>query len=202
MRLSNRWATLTIILLATALVLPRTAVAQQAGKIIGVVGGATLSDLSDSYNAYNTTNKWGGNVGLFLGVRAKGTMFVSLEPAWTQMGADIGGTGGSIDYIEVPFTLGGMARSSNQKLHFGGYVGFAPAFKVGCSIDAAVGSCDKVNGTTWFLPLGLRFLSGSGKGTYVGVDVRYLIPLGSAFQGVTVYQRSWAFRLILAKGAL
>lgn len=200
MRPSNRWASLTIILLAFALVLPRVAQAQQ--KIVGVVGGATLSDLTDSYNAYNTSNKWGGNAGIFFGVRAKGGLFVTLEPAWTQMGADFGTNGGAIDYIEVPLTVGGMTKSANQKLHFGGYVGFAPAFKVGCSIDAVVGSCDSVTGTTWFLPLGLRFLSGSGKGTYAGVDVRYLIPLGSTFQGATVHQRSWAFRLILAKGAL
>jgi hypothetical protein len=42
-------------------------------------------------------------------------------------------------------------------------------------------------------------MSNSGKGTVIGLDVRYSIPLGSSFDNLTVHQRSWAFRIILAK---
>lgn len=40
MRLSNRWGSLTMILLAFALLLPRAADAQSV-RIVGVAGGAT-----------------------------------------------------------------------------------------------------------------------------------------------------------------
>jgi hypothetical protein len=200
MRPVTRSVSLSAILLALVLVLPRTADAQSS-KYYGFVGGATLSDFSDSYNAYSTAGKWGGNAGLILGIRTTNRMTLSIEPAWTQMGAKIGDTGGGIDYIEVPITIGGLAEGGD-KLRYGGYAGITPAFKLSCSIDQPASACDHVKSTAWFLPLGLRLLTQTGKGAFVGFDIRYSLPLGSTFDDATIHQRSWAFRLVFAKGDL
>lgn len=76
--------------------------------------------MTGSRNAYHTSNKRGGNAGVFFAVCARGGEFVSSEPAWTQMGAEFGGSSAGIDYVEVPLALGGMTKGSNQKVHFGG----------------------------------------------------------------------------------
>jgi len=201
MRVLSRGASLAAVLLATALVLPRAADAQVA-KYFGFVGGATLSDLSDSYGIYNTSSKWGGNAGLILGLRTTNRMVFSVEPAWTQMGASFAGTTGGIDYIEVPVTVGGLGEAANENIRYGGYAGITPAFKLTCSIDQPAEACNHVKSTAWFLPVGLRIFKRTGEDAFIGLDIRYSFPLGSSFDDADVHQRSWAFRLVFAKGDL
>lgn len=201
MRPLKRYGSPAAMLLALALALTPSLQAQTS-KYFGFVGGATLSDFSDYYGTYSTSSRWGGNAGLILGVRTMNRMVLSLEPAWTQMGAQVQGNTAGIDYVEVPLTVGGMAQAANEKLRYGGYTGIMPAFKLSCSIEQPAGTCDRVKGSTWFLPIGLRMLTSTGKGSFVGLDVRYSIPLGSSVDNLSVNQRSWAFRLVFAKGDL
>jgi hypothetical protein len=210
MRPLNRFGSAAAISLALALALT-PALQAQTTKYFGFVGGATLSDFSDTYGAYSTSSRWGGNAGVILGLRTTNRMTFAVEPAWTQMGAEFTGTSGktsaSLDYVEVPITIGGMAEAANEKIRYGGYTGIMPAFKLSCSIAQPAGACDLAKSSAWFLPIGLRVLSSTGKGTFVGLDIRYSIPLGSSFDtavqnGGSVHQRSWAFRLVFAKGDL
>jgi hypothetical protein len=166
-------------------------------KYVGFAAGANLSDFSDEFGFYSTDSRWGANLGLVLGLRTTNRMSFSIEPAWSQMG----GADGAVDYVEVPVLIGGLAQSSDA-MRFGGYSGIIPAFKVSCSIDTPTGSCDDLKGSAWFLPLGLRAYRQAGAGKWVGIDIRYSIPLGSSFESVDVNQRSWAFRLVFVKGEL
>lgn len=192
----RRGTSLSTLALLLALLLPQAAHAQ---KYIGLVAGATLSDMSDYYGGISTDSKWGGNAGLILGMRAANGIVLSLEPAWTQLGGRVSGSNASIDYIEVPLTVGG-ATSGGGNLRYGGYAGIAPAFNISCKIEDPAGACNSLNSTAWFLPIGFRLMSNAGKGTVIGLDIRYSLPLGSSFDNLaTVHQRSWAFRIILAK---
>jgi len=194
MKLSSR---VTTGLLLLAVVLPQAGRAQ-ASKFIGLVGGATLSELTDYYGGISTGTKWGGNGGLLLGMRTANGIVLSLEPAWTQMGAKLSGSNASLDYIEVPLTVGGMTAGQGN-VRYGGYLGIAPSFNLTCKISDPVGACDNAKGTAWFLPIGFRILTKASSGMIAGLDIRYMVPLGSSFDNLTVHQRSWAFRIILAK---
>ena len=59
-----------------------------------------------------------------------------------------------------------------------------------------------MKGSAWFIPIGLRILRRASPTTFVGIDVKYNIPLGSSFDIISANQRSWAFRLIMVKGAV
>ena len=186
---------LTTLFAGLALALPSGLAAQY--KYVGFAGGANLSDLSDEFNFYSTDSRWGGNIGLVMGLRTTNRMIFAVEPAWSQMG----GADGSIDYVEVPLLIGGLAETS-EAMRFGGYAGIMPAFKVSCGMDELAGACDGLKGSTWFLPLGARMYRKAGAGKWVGLDVRYAIPLGSSFENTEVNQRTWTFRLVFVKGEL
>ena len=181
------------LLLAALLVLPSSAVGQ--AKFFGVAAGATLSDYTD-YWGFDTHDRWGFTAGFIAGIRTANWMAISLEPSYTQMG------GGDLraDYVEVPLTFGGVARSGDGKMRYGGYTGITGAFKVTCSEPSAFDFCDRVNGSAWFIPLGLRFLRATKPGTFVGIDIKYNLPLGSSVDNAEANQRAWAFRLVFIKG--
>lgn len=195
MRSLTRGLSLAAVLMALGLALPSGLAAQY--KYVGFAAGANLSDFSDEFGVYSTDSRWGANIGLVLGMRTTNRMSFSIEPAWSQMG----GADGAVDYVEVPVLIGGLARSSDA-MRFGGYTGITPAFKVSCSIDSPAGSCDNLKGSAWFLPLGVRAYRQAGAGKWIGIDVRYSIPLVSSFETVDVNQRTWAFRLVFVKGEL
>jgi hypothetical protein len=195
MRTLGRALGLTAVLVGLGLAAPSGLAAQS--RYIGLAGGANLSDFSDDFGDYSTDSRWGANIGLVMGVRTKDRMSLSVEPAWSQMG----GADGPIDYLEVPVLIGGMARSGSAT-RFGGYSGIIPAFKLSCGIEQPSGSCDDLKGSAWFLPLGARFYRQAGAGKWIGLDVRYAIPLGSSFESVSVNQRAWSFRLVFVKGEL
>jgi|GEM_PF-1278942 len=195
MRTLSRGLNLTALFVVLGLTLPYRLAAQY--KYFGFIGGANLSDMSDETGFYSTGTRWGGTAGAVMGLRTKSRMVVALEPAWSQMG----GNDVRIDFVEVPLVLGGMGGSSSQT-RVGGYIGIMPAFKVSCDIKVGTNSCNSVKGTSWFLPLGSRFMFKTGKRKFVGLDVRYAIPLGSSFDPVNVRLRTWSFRLVFVKGDL
>ncbi len=184
------------VLLAAVLLSPVSAGAQQ--KFWGLLGGATLSDLSDAYGAYSSDSRWGGTAGLILGVRTYRSTTIALEPAWIQRG----GGDLSTSYIEVPLTFGAAVRSNNGQMRYGFYTGIAASFKVSCSGEGIpLDPCEHLNGTDWVLPVGFRLLRAMGtSGGFLGVDARYAIPLERSFDNFDVGQRTWSFRLMYVKG--
>jgi hypothetical protein len=185
-------------LLAALLLLPSAASAQ--AKFWGLAAGASLSDYSDDFGGLESNDRWGFTGGLVFGVRTANWMAISLEPSYTQMG------GGDLraDYLEIPLTFGGVARSGDGSMRYGGYTGITGGFKMSCSFSSSVISdpCDDIKGSAWFIPLGLRILRRTNATTFVGIDIKYNIPLGSSFDFVSANQRNWAFRLIMVKGAV
>jgi hypothetical protein len=104
------------LLLVALLLLPSTGAAQ--AKFFGVTAGATLSDYTD-YWGFDTHDRWGFTAGFIAGIRTANWMAISLEPSYTQMG------GGDLraDYIEVPLTFGGVARSGMARCATAGTAG-------------------------------------------------------------------------------
>ena len=195
MRSLSRSLSLTPILLLLGLALPSGLMAQS--RYVGFAGGVNLSEFSDDFGLYSTDSRWGANLGLVLGMRTTNRISFSIEPAWSQLG----GGDGSIDYVEVPLLIGGLAET-NEATRFGGYAGIMPAFKTSCSIETPAGSCDDLKSSAWFLPLGVRAYRQAGEGNWIGLDIRYAIPLGSSFESADVNQRAWTFRLVFVKGDL
>lgn len=186
-----------LILLAVAALVAVPGGLSAQSKYFGAVAGANLSDLSDEYGVWDTSDRWGANFGLVLGIRTVNRLAIAFEPAYSQMGGeDIG-----LDYLETPITFGGLTRTGDAT-RVGFYTGLAPAFKLSCEAEQPAGACDNVKGSSWFLPLGMRFYRQTSPGMFLGLDIRYLVPLGSSVDEVTVRQRTWSFRLVLAKGQL
>ena len=187
------------LMLAGLLLLPSTAAAQ--AKFFGVTAGASLSDYTDDWGGINTHDRWGFTGGFIAGIRTSNYMAIAIEPSFTQMG------GGDLraDYLECPLTFGGVARSGDGSMRYGGYTGITGAFKLSCSEPAnlpVADVCDNMKGSAWFIPLGLRILRRTNPTTFVGIDVKYDIPLGSSHEVFDANQRSWAFRLVMVKGAV
>lgn len=187
------------LLLAGLLLLPSTAGAQ--AKFFGFTAGASLSDYADDWGGFDTNDRWGFTGGFIAGIRTSNYMAIALEPSFTQMG------GGDLraDYIEVPLTFGGVARSPDGAMRYGGYTGITGAFKLSCSEPGNLpinNACSGMKGSAWFIPLGLRILRRTNETTFVGIDVKYDIPLGSSHDLYDANQRSWAFRLVMVKGAV
>jgi hypothetical protein len=159
----------------------------------GVLGGATLGDLRGG--GINTSSRWGGTAGIFVGFRTTMNTVVSIEGAWVQKG------GGDIrlDYIEVPFLVGAVLPAQGGMLRTRFYSGISVGFKVGCSATTQVVDCDRAKGTEWAWPLGLQFGRWSPNGTFVAADIRYSVGLSDAFETSSADNYSWYFRLMVGK---
>jgi hypothetical protein len=189
----KRWSLLLTGVLGTTAVAPANAqYAMGPQAVIGLAGGATLTDLSN-YGSSNST-RWGGMAGLFYGRRLSTGTAGMLEVNWVQQGGD----DTRLDYISVPLTFG--ATTGRGMSRFRPYLGVSVDFKIGCSATPSA-ICDVASGTQWALPIGVTFGKASATGSFVGLDVRYAVPLSHAFDNTSVYNRSWQFRLVLAKPA-
>jgi hypothetical protein len=172
--------------------------AQKVGQsFIGLSGGASLSDMY-GYNA-QIDSRWGGTAGFLLGYRTASWSAVAVEPAWVQKGGEAGVNSVKLDYLEVPLTFGGVARSRDDRWRFGGYVGITAAFKLGCSSTVILLDCDDATGTEWSTPFGIRFVRMSSSSSGIGLDVKYNLPLSDAWDTQAVDNRTWVFRLIWIK---
>ncbi len=176
--------------LAALLALPAPAAAQGYGQRFGaIIGGATLSDISDYYNS--TDSRWGFTGGLMVGMN-HGRTATSLEALYVQKGAeDLG-----IDYIEIPFTFGAAVPISQGAARFRFYGGVAVAFKVSCDGNDVI--CDDVNGTEFSLPFGMQIARVAGD-KFFGLDIRYGLPLSDALDSIDAANRPWYFRLFFGK---
>jgi hypothetical protein len=193
---ARRWL---IPVVACALVLAgaRTATAQGHGqKFAAIIGGATLSDLSNYYN--DTDTRWGGTAGLLFGANY-GRSAPVLEVSWVQKG----GQDLSIDYIEPSLTFGGVVpigQTGAARMRF--YGGVSWAFKISCSEEANVVGindvCDIANGDEWGLPAGLQIAKVSGD-KFFGLDVRYNFALSDAIENTDIMNRTWYFRAFFGK---
>lgn len=157
---------------------------------VGVSGGATVGDLFGG--GINTSSRWGGTAGLFVGARTTTNTVVQLEGNWVQQG------GGDIrlDYIEIPLTFG-AALPTASGLRIRGYAGIDLQFKVSCSGQQLVLNCDRANGTVWSVPFGVQFARTTPSGKFAALDVRYSLGLSDAFSNARAWNRSWQFRLYL-----
>jgi len=155
---------------------------------LGVLGGATVGDMSGG--GISTDSRWGGTAGLFVGLRTNWYSVGSIEVSWIQKG----GERTRLDYIEVPVLAGATIPAMTGSLRFRGYVGIAPAFKIGCRSDTVLLDCDDVKNTEWSLPLGFMVLTRLGRGQFIGLDLRYSLGLSDVFENAELGNRSLQFR--------
>lgn len=176
--------------LAALVAFPATLPAQGYGQRFGaIIGGATLSDISNYYNS--TDSRWGFTGGLMVGMN-HGATATSLEALYVQKGAqDVG-----LDYIEIPFTFGAAVPVGQGAGRFRFYGGIAVAFKVSCDGDDI--GCDDANGTEFSLPFGVQFAKVSGD-RFFGADIRYGLALSDAFDTFEASNRPWYFRVFFGK---
>jgi Outer membrane protein beta-barrel domain len=182
----------TGLLLASLLYVLVAQPARAQQPFAGVSGGATLGDIFGG--ATNTSSRWGGTAGLFLGARTTTNTVVQLEGNWVQEG------GGDIrlDYIEIPLTFGAAVPTASG-MRFRAYGGIDIQFKVSCSgtsLNPGL-NCDRANSTVWSIPFGLQFARATPGGKFFALDVRYSLGLSDAFSTSSAYSRSWQFRLLL-----
>jgi hypothetical protein len=174
-------------------VLTQPVSAQRWGQgYVGAIAGATLSD---TYGVVDSDTRWGGTAGVIVGYRTAKWAAISLEPAWIQKGGSGGPYDINLDYVEVPVTIGAVARSKDDRWRFSGYFGLAAAFKVGCSSNVVALDCETASGTEWSTPLGVRVFRLTGDATAVGFDLRYALPLSGAWETQILDNRTWSFRL-------
>ena len=161
------------------------------GSYAGAVGGGTWSNLSTQ--GVGTDRRWGFTAGLFGGYRTNGGD-VMLEALWSR----IGSAATRLDYIEIPFTLGGVLPLSRGGMGLRFYTGIDLAFKVGCKSDIefeeGLSQCDLANSTVWTWPIGASF-NVMGESGYFGIDIRYNNGLSSAFSQSALKNRYWMARL-------
>lgn len=190
----KRWSLVSIGLFLAAAAPPAPVNAQYSfgpKAIVGLSGGATLTDLAGVGSS--SSSRWGGIAGLLYGMRTTSGTGAMLEVNWSQQG----GGDTRLDYISVPLTFGATTGRGMGRVR--PYVGIGVDFKIGCSAPANV--CTFANGSQWMLPLGITFGKATPTGRFVGLDVRYAAPLSHAFDNSSIVNRSWQFKVILAKPA-
>ena len=163
--------------------------AQRGRVLVGVNGGASLSKLKGG--AINTDYRWGGTAGVFAVWRSTPYSVLGLEVNWIQKG---GKNTARIDYIEIPFLIGGVASVSGGAVRVRPYTGIDFAFKIGCSSEVTLLNCDNVNSTEWSWPLGLTIGRFTPSGRFFGIDVRYMLGLSDAFDTSVAINRAWVFK--------
>jgi hypothetical protein len=176
----------TVIFLGLLLAVATHASAQ---FLVGLTGGATMSDFSNP----DTKSRWGYTAGLFAG-RATYRTITNLEVSYIQKG----GEGARIDYVETGITAGGLAGGS-QGLRGGGYGGVMVAFPVSCTAETSFSTglfCDNTN-TEWSLPVGILLGKFNEKGGFVGIDARYLFAMSDA--SLEVFNNTWVFRVVIGR---
>ena len=157
--------------------------------LVGLTGGATMSDFSNP----DTKSRWGFTAGLFAG-RATYRTLTNLEVQYIQKG----GEGARIDYIETGLTAGGLAGGS-RGVRGGGYGGIMVAFPVSCSVENSFGTnlfCDNTN-TEWSLPVGILLGKFNERGGFVGIDARYEFAMSDA--SLEVFNNTWVFRFVIGR---
>ena len=164
---------------------------------VGIAGGTTVSKLWErvpfSQFSINTSDRHGWIAGGIAGHRLSARTAILLEVTWSQLGgADI-----PMDYISVPLTFGGILTKGMFRIR--PYLGVSVDFLQLYVNNTRLLSFNSPRSTQWTMPVGGTFGLGMAGGEFVGLDVRYAVPLSNAFENTEVNNRSWLFRLVLAK---
>ncbi|UCG88839.1 MAG: hypothetical protein JSW71_10005 [Gemmatimonadota bacterium] len=168
-----------------------TSPAMAQRQFVGLTGGATLSDFGN----ISSSSRWGGTAGVTVGYRTFHWSAVSLEGTWVQRGDE----NIRLDYIDIPLLIGGVAQAGGGDLRTRFYSGINVGFKISCNAKTDRFICDNAKGTQWFIPFGLMVGRWTRQGTFVAVDVRYLLGLADAFNLSSVYNRGWQFKLVVGR---
>ena len=179
-------------LLPVALILaaPAPASGQAPGsKFAALIGGAVHSDLG---SFVNTDGRWGGTVGILLGVNTSWSS-ITVEGNWIQKGDE----STHLDYIEVPVTVGRVMLLRDGKTRGRLYTGLSIGFNTSC--ESEVLDCDLAEDTELGLPLGFQFATVRGANTFIGIDVRYSFPLIEVYDDLNAHNRPWQFRLMFGR---
>ncbi len=159
-------------------------------KFAAISGGATYGDICC---AVNTDHRWGGTAGVTVGYRGWNYVAFNLEANWIQKG----GGDTRVDYIEIPFLVGGTYGSGGG-LRARVYTGLGVAFPIGCSSEAVLLTCDQKK-TEWAWPFGIQVGKWTPSDTFFALDVRYSLGLSDTFETLLAHNRSWQFRLFVGK---
>lgn len=179
------------VVLAASLVAATPAFGQRSRSVVGISAGATVGDLEGGL--FNTDSRWGFTGGVFGTLRTSRNSMVGLQANYTQKG---GKDLARLDYIEIPFIIGTIIPTDNDRINFNFFTGISVAFKVSCSADeGAILNCDDAKGTEWAWPLGLGVAFRNAKGGLVGLDARYSLSFSDAYDTSIARNRSWQFRL-------
>jgi len=174
----------TVIALASA----TTARAQETFG--GLAGGATATRIVGG--GINTDTRWGGTAGIFVGYRNWNYGIGMVELNWIQKG----GQAGRIDYLEMPFLIGGSTPSDYG---FSGrvFTGLSIAIPIGCSPTSTLVDCSNKHTPEISWPIGAQLGRANGPGRFLGVEVRYFVGLSDVFTTVRGFSnRGWQFRLL------
>jgi hypothetical protein len=184
-----------ILLAAACLMVASPAHAQSSRGMVGLTAGATLGDLEGGL--INTSSRWGFTGGVFGNFRTSRNSTVGLQANYTQKG---GKDFARLDYIEIPFIVGAVIPTDNDRINFNFYTGISLGFKVSCSVEEGVTfvDCDGAKSTEWAWPIGLGMGVKNAKGGTIGLDVRYSIGISDAFENSASRNRSWQFRAFYA----
>ncbi len=185
---------ITLLAMAVALATASPALAQSSKSGIAISAGATTSDIEGGVIVRNTSSRWGFIGGLTGFFRPSRNSSVALEANYVQKG---GRDVARLDYIDVPFLIGAVIPTDNDRLNFNLYTGIGIGFKVSCSEDEAnpvSNLCDSAKGTEWTWPFGLAFVVRSQTGKFFGLDGRYSLGISDAFEGSAARNRSWQFK--------
>ena len=187
----RRWS-VGFVILAACLVVATPAYGQRAKGIAGVSAGATLGDLQGGL--INTSSRWGFTGGVFGNIRTSRNSTIGLQVNYTQKG---GKDLARLDYLEIPFLVGAVIPTDNDRINFNFYTGISFAFKVSCSVEEGVVSvsCNDAKSTEWAWPIGLGMGIMNASGGMIGIDVRYSLGLSDTFENSVTRNRSWQFRL-------
>jgi hypothetical protein len=175
-----------------SLIFAAPATAQQA-KFVALSGGATYGDICCA--SVNTDSRWGGMAGVMVGMRNWNYAVFTLEGNWVQKG----GGNTRVDYIEVPFLIGGTYGSQSGGIRARIYTGIGIGFPITCNTTSLLVQCDGKKSPIWSWPFGVQFGKWTQGGGIVALDVRYSLGLTDTFQNLFAHDRSWQFRLIVGK---
>jgi hypothetical protein len=174
---------------------------RSGGPYFGIAGGASSSEIRG--DIVNTDFRWGGMAGAFVGTRPNRNSVTTLGINWVQKG----GEGTSLDYIEIPLTVGATAPLGDGSFAATLYTGIGFGFQISCSSEAALGDepsadalCSNVHDTEWTWPFGIRLSRFGSSGRPVGIEVRYAWGLTNITPAVFATNRAWQLRLFFGVG--
>lgn len=178
-------------MLVIGLMITTPAFGQSRRGSVGVTAGATVGDLQGGI--IYTSSRWGFTGGVFGHFRTSRNSTVGLQVNYTQKG---GKDLARLDYIEIPFLLGAVIPTDDDRINFNFYTGISLALKVSCGVDDGVVGldCDNAKSSEWAWPVGLGFGIRNAGGGMIGLDARYSIGISDAFEASASRNRSWQFR--------